>query len=159
MDMAWVEIEYFGNSLRAWAIAGGVMMAVIVGLELARGLIVRRLGKLAGRTANPIDDLLVDLARRIKLFGVAAVGLYIGTRFLVLPAQVGAVVGVIPTVGFFDILVQFYLPLPQSWYGQAIPVLREMAFGAMLILVLLFRPSGVLGDMRRDKLTRSMHGD
>jgi len=71
----------------------------------------------------------------------------------------GAVVGVILTVGFFDILVQFYLPLPQSWYGQAIPVLREMAFGAMLILVLLFRPSGVLGDMRRDKLTRSMHGD
>ena len=58
-----------------------------------------------------------------------------------------------------DIVVQFYLPLPQSWYGQAIPVLREMVFGAALILVLLFRPSGVLGAMRRDKLIRSMHGD
>jgi branched-chain amino acid transport system permease protein len=69
----------------------------------------------------------------------------------------GAVVGVILAVGLFDIVIQSYLPLPQSWYNQAIPVLREMVFGAALIIVLLFRPFGVLGDMRRDKLMRSMH--
>ena len=71
----------------------------------------------------------------------------------------GAVIGVIIAIGFFDIVVQFYLPLPQSWYNQAIPVLREMVFGAGLILVLMFRPLGILGDMRRDKLIRSLHGD
>jgi branched-chain amino acid transport system permease protein len=70
----------------------------------------------------------------------------------------GAVVGVALTVAVFDILLQSYLPLPQSWYGQAIPNLREMAFGAALILVLMFRPYGVLGQMRRDKLMRRMHG-
>ena len=70
----------------------------------------------------------------------------------------GAVVGVILTVGLFDIVVQSYLPLPKEWYTQAIPVLREAAFGAVLILVLLFRPLGLLGDMRRDKLMRKIHG-
>jgi branched-chain amino acid transport system permease protein len=70
----------------------------------------------------------------------------------------GAVVGVALTVAVFDILIQSYVPLPQSWYGQAIPVLREMTFGAALILVLMFRPFGVLGRMRRDKLMRRMHG-
>jgi len=70
----------------------------------------------------------------------------------------GAVVGVVLTVAVFDILLQSYLPLPQSWYGQAIPNLREMTFGAALILVLMFRPYGVLGQMRRDKLMRRMHG-
>ncbi len=70
----------------------------------------------------------------------------------------GAVVGVILTVGLFDIVVQSYLPLPREWYTQAIPVLREAVFGLALILVLLFRPLGVLGDMRRDKLMRRMHG-
>jgi branched-chain amino acid transport system permease protein len=70
----------------------------------------------------------------------------------------GAVVGVVLTVAVFDILLQSYLPLPQSWYGQAIPNLREMTFGAALILVLMFRPYGVLGRMRRDKLMRRMHG-
>ena len=70
----------------------------------------------------------------------------------------GAVVGVILTVGLFDIVVQSYLPLPKEWYTQAIPVLREALFGLALIIVLLFRPLGVLGDMRRDRLMRQLHG-
>jgi branched-chain amino acid transport system permease protein len=70
----------------------------------------------------------------------------------------GAVVGVFLTVGLFDIVIQYYLPLPQEWYTQAIPVLREAAFGLALILVLMFRPLGLLGDMRRDKLMRKLHG-
>jgi branched-chain amino acid transport system permease protein len=71
----------------------------------------------------------------------------------------GATVGVILTVGFFDIVVQNYLPVPREWYSQALPVAREALFGAALILVLMFRPSGILGDMRRDKLMRSLHRD
>jgi branched-chain amino acid transport system permease protein len=70
----------------------------------------------------------------------------------------GAVVGVFLTVGLFDIVVRSYLPLPRDWYTQAIPVLRELIFGATLIVVLMFRPLGVLGDMRRDRLMRRLHG-
>jgi branched-chain amino acid transport system permease protein len=70
----------------------------------------------------------------------------------------GAVVGVILTVGLFDIVIQSYLPLPREWYTQAIPVLREAAFGLALMIVLLFRPFGLLGDMRRDRLMRKLHG-
>jgi branched-chain amino acid transport system permease protein len=70
----------------------------------------------------------------------------------------GAVVGVLLTVGLFDIVIQVYLPLPRDWYSQAIPVLREVAFGLTMIVVLLFRPLGVLGDMRRDRLMRKIHG-
>jgi branched-chain amino acid transport system permease protein len=70
----------------------------------------------------------------------------------------GAVVGVLLTVGLFDIVIQVYLPLPRDWYSQAIPVLREVAFGLALIVVLLFRPLGVLGDMRRDRLMGKIHG-
>jgi branched-chain amino acid transport system permease protein len=70
----------------------------------------------------------------------------------------GAVVGVILTVGLFDIVIQFYLPLPKEWYSQALPVLREAAFGLTLMVVLLFRPLGLLGDMRRDELMSKIHG-
>jgi branched-chain amino acid transport system permease protein len=70
----------------------------------------------------------------------------------------GAVVGVVLTVGLFDIVVRTYLPLPREWYSQAIPVLREALFGLTLMLVLLFRPLGLLGDMRRDRLMRKVHG-
>lgn len=84
----------------------------------------------------------------------AMVGLVLGGTLRVW----GAVVGVILTVGLFDIVIQSYIPFPREWYTQAIPVLREAAFGATLIVVLLFRPLGVLGDMRRDRLMRKIHG-
>jgi branched-chain amino acid transport system permease protein len=70
----------------------------------------------------------------------------------------GAVLGAFLTIGLFDIVIRSYLPLPKEWYTQAIPVLREAAFGLMLILILLFRPLGLLGDMRRDGLMRKLHG-
>ena len=37
-------------------------------------------------------------------------------------------------------------------------MLREAIFGATLIVVLMFRPLGILGDMRRDRLMRKLHG-
>ncbi len=69
----------------------------------------------------------------------------------------GAVVGVLFTVGLFDIVIQFYAPLPQEWFTQAIPVAREAVFGAALVLVLLFRPKGLLGEMKRPQLMRRIH--
>jgi len=90
----------------------------------------------------------------IEITLAAIVGLVLGGTARVW----GGVVGVVLAVGFFDIVVQSYLPLPQEWYTQAIPVFREMMFGVVLIVVLMFRPVGVLGDMRRDKIMRRAHG-
>jgi branched-chain amino acid transport system permease protein len=95
-----------------------------------------------------ISNLGVDITL------AAMVGLVLGGTLRVW----GAVVGVILTVGLFDIVIQSYIPFPRQWYTQAIPVLREAVFGATLIVVLLFRPLGVLGDLRRDKLMGKIHG-
>lgn len=90
----------------------------------------------------------------VEITLAAMVGLVLGGTLRVW----GAVVGVILSVGLFDIVIQSYIPFPREWYTQAIPVLREAVFGATLIAVLLFRPLGVLGDMRRDRLMRKIHG-
>lgn len=102
-----------------------------------------------------LERFLVTTNLGVELTLAAVVGLVLGGTTRVW----GPLVGVALTVGLFDIVVQSYLPLPKSWYGGALPVLREMLFGATLIGVLLFRPLGILGDMRRDKLMRSMHGE
>ena len=90
----------------------------------------------------------------IELTLAAVVGLVVGGSVRVL----GAVVGVLLTVGFFDIVVQAYIPLPAEWYTQTIPLVREVLFGVALILVLIFRPLGLLGHMRRDRLMERIHG-
>jgi branched-chain amino acid transport system permease protein len=71
----------------------------------------------------------------------------------------GAVIGVIAIEGLFDIVIQLYVPLPKSFFQQAFPVLKEMALGAVLMGVFMFRPLGILGDMRRDKMVRAAHRD
>jgi len=95
-----------------------------------------------------INNLGIDLTIAVM------VGLILGGSARVW----GAVVGTVIAIGLFDIVVQAYIPLPREWYTQSIPVLREAIFGATLVVVLLVRPLGILGDMQRDKLMRKIHG-
>lgn len=90
----------------------------------------------------------------IELTLAAVVGLVLGGTKKVW----GAVVGVALTVGVFDVVIQSYVQLPAGWYTQAIPVMREVLFGVVLIAVLVFRPLGLLGRMRRDRLMERIHG-
>jgi len=69
----------------------------------------------------------------------------------------GPIIGAIITIGFFDVIFQFYITVPSSWAPQAVPVAREAIFGLVLILVLIFRPRGILGEMNRPKLMRRLH--
>jgi branched-chain amino acid transport system permease protein len=64
----------------------------------------------------------------------------------------GAVVGALLTVGLFDVIIKVYVRLPADFAEQAYPKLQQMVYGGLLIVLLLFRPLGLLGDMRRDRL-------
>jgi branched-chain amino acid transport system permease protein len=110
---------------------------------------------LLGAIHGVMAHLLLPESIGINVTLAAMVGLVLGGMARVW----GAVIGVILAVGLFDVVVQSYLPLPRSWYTQAIPVLREMVFGGTLIAVLIIQPFGFLGDMRRDKLIRRIHRD
>ena len=121
-----------------------------IGLFVVASATMGLLGAMFGVMVRFLD--VGNLGVEITL--AAMVGLVIGGTARVW----GAVVGVFLTVGLFDIIVQSYLPLPREWYTQAIPVLREAVFGLALIVVLLFRPLGVLGEMRRDRLMGKLHG-
>jgi ABC-type branched-subunit amino acid transport system permease subunit len=55
----------------------------------------------------------------------------------------------------FDIVIELYVPIP-NYLEEAIPVFKQMALGLLLMLMLLYRPLGILGRMRRDKIVRSV---
>jgi len=120
-----------------------------IGLFVIASAAMGLLGAMFGVMVRFLD--ITHLGVDITL--AAMVGLVLGGSARVW----GAVIGVVLTVGLFDIIVQSYLPLPREWYTQAIPVLREAIFGLTLIVVLLFRPLGLLGDMRRDRLMGKLH--
>ena len=78
---------YFGNSTRAWLIAGLVAAVVYVVLAVARRILVSRLGAFAQRTETDIDDAIVDLIKNTRPFFIAAVALGAGIRGLEIHAK------------------------------------------------------------------------
>lgn len=77
----------YGNSVRAWLVAGAAFLVGLAVLLLARRLLTNRLGALAGRTATRIDDLGLELAARTRTYFLAALAVAIGSRFVVLPPR------------------------------------------------------------------------
>jgi small-conductance mechanosensitive channel len=70
------EEIWFGNTVRAWATALGIVIVTTIVLSVAKRVIVRRLRALALRTETDIDDLIVDLLGRTRLAFLIAVATY-----------------------------------------------------------------------------------
>jgi len=86
--MTFFDTEFLGNSVRSWSIALAVAIGTTALLSLLKGILVRRLRTLAERTATDIDDLLVDLLHRTRIFFLFAVGLIAGSHVLTMNAAV-----------------------------------------------------------------------
>ena len=57
----------------------------------------------------------------------------------------GGLAGVLAIGVIFDILVEQYAPIPTTQLAQMLPNVKYMLFGLLLILVIMFRPQGILG--------------
>lgn len=78
----------FGNSVQAWLVAGLAVAVVAVGLAVLRRLLTRRFVAVATRTANTFDDLVLELARRTRLYFLFAIAVVIAIRFLELRPRI-----------------------------------------------------------------------
>jgi len=61
----------------------------------------------------------------------------------------GGMVGVVATVGLFDYFIETVVPIPTE-YAEMVPNFKFALYGLMLILILMFRPLGILGDRKRE---------
>ncbi|MEO0387599.1 MAG: branched-chain amino acid ABC transporter permease [Pseudomonadota bacterium] len=66
-------------------------------------------------------------------------------------APLGPVVGVIATFGLFDILIETYAPVAPE-YAVMVPNLKLFLYGALLVGVLMYVPSGLAGHPRFRRL-------
>jgi len=86
--MRWLETTLLlGDRLLDWLTALGIAAAALLVLLVLKRLVVRRLGRIAERTATQLDDFAVELARRTRTLLVALPSLYLGSLYLALPAR------------------------------------------------------------------------
>lgn len=74
------------NTLNDWAYALMVAAAFMVLLHTARRLLLHRLERVAQNTDTVIDDFFIDVLSATRILLAAALGLYLGSHFLNLPA-------------------------------------------------------------------------
>ncbi len=151
--MDWLEIAYFGNSLGRWSLAAAVAVLTVVLLVVLRAVAIARLQRFAESTDNTVDDLLVDVVRRTKLFALLALGLALGSRLVVAPAQAATVVRAVVTLALgyqlglwgnglirYWLGRQFAAPVGSSsantGYGAIKFVARGLLWGVLALMVL-----------------------
>ena len=93
-----LEWQFYHNSLRAWAVAGGVFVVIATVLIIVRTLLARRLAKIAQRTATTADDAIVDLLRRTRYFFILTAAVAGGKLFLDLPERAHDVARALGTI-------------------------------------------------------------
>jgi small-conductance mechanosensitive channel len=79
------EQTYYGNTLQSWLIAVAIAAALLLVLLVGRRLVVARLGAVASRTTNRIDDLVVELISQTRGYVLLFVAIAAASRWLVLP--------------------------------------------------------------------------
>ncbi len=101
-EMRWLKpIFFLGSSLLQWATAAGIVLVVFLSLLLARQVIVRRLGRVAKRTATGLDDIAVKVARRTRPLLILLPALWLGSLELKLPADADRVMRGVASLAVF----------------------------------------------------------
>jgi small-conductance mechanosensitive channel len=80
-----MEYVLHNNDLENWMTALGVCLGSTAALYFLRALMLRRLSDLSRRTVTRVDDLAVRMLGRTYLVFQLAIGVYLGSIFLVMP--------------------------------------------------------------------------
>lgn len=83
--MDFLQVEWYGNKVQTWLIGAGVAVSTIVVLVVVRLVVTRRLAELARQTETRLDDFVVAVLGRTKLFFLLGVGIWSGALVLSLP--------------------------------------------------------------------------
>jgi small-conductance mechanosensitive channel len=111
-----LEYTVLGNPLMTWLVAAGIAVAVVGLLLVTTRLVMHRLGAVATRTTNRLDDLLVEVLAHGKTWLLLLLGVYAGAQVLSLPDALvhglrsATIIGVLVQAGIWvGLSINFYV--------------------------------------------------
>jgi small-conductance mechanosensitive channel len=93
-----LNTEFVGNSVRAWLIAGALLLSFAAAYALVRRLAAGRIEKLSERTETQLDDALAAAAAATKPALLFFIAVFVASQPLSLPETLGRWVGILATV-------------------------------------------------------------
>lgn len=99
-----------------------------------------------GALAAPLYGFLFPKHMGPDVTFILWIALILGARKRIL----GGLVGVLVTVGLFDVLLETVVPIPEQYAGLMYNA-KYFLYGLLLVLILMFRPSGILGEQKPEE--------
>jgi len=84
------NIEFFGNSLSEYLIAFGIFLLLFIAFKIFVKYILNHFKKLAGKTKNRFDDMIIDFIKEIKWQFYIILSVYISSNLLKIHPSVDA---------------------------------------------------------------------
>lgn len=79
---------FLGNTVELWIRATAVAIGTLLLFYIGRRYVVHRIAKLASRTTNPLDDMIVEIVKSTKWFFIIMISISAGVQLLTLPGKV-----------------------------------------------------------------------
>jgi small-conductance mechanosensitive channel len=90
-----VELPLLTSEVFHWILAAATAVGVTIALDIVRRLLIKRFERLAQRTSNNIDDIILDVARKTKFWFLFVVGAGIGVSMIDLTPRAALVIRII----------------------------------------------------------------
>ncbi|MCJ7741060.1 branched-chain amino acid ABC transporter permease [Candidatus Microgenomates bacterium] len=104
-----------------------------------------------GALAAPIYNFMFPKYLGADVTFIIWIALILGARKKIF----GGVIGILATVGLFDLVLETVVPIPQQ-NAVILYNAKYFLYGLVLVLVLMFRPSGILGNKKRSKSIKTI---
>ena len=83
-----LQLPLLRNTVSDWLVALGLALVINLAVGLFRRVLARRIAPLAARTHSGLDDTVVQVLGQTKTLLVAAISVFVASRYLDLPARV-----------------------------------------------------------------------
>ncbi len=134
---------WFGNPVGAWLLAAGVFAAVVAILLLVKQLVIGRFFRLAGRTSNEVDDIIVELLKRTRISVLMVLALAaVALTLLILAPPVRTAIKFIAVIALFFQAMSWGNAIISFWvehYAARRGMTRGSSAGTVGALVVLAR--------------------
>ena len=86
--MGVLEQVYFGNTLLQWSSALGVVFLALLAFQIVKTVGIRRLRKLAEKTATDFDDFIMELIASTKFLLLVLLSVFAGSFMIEMPDSI-----------------------------------------------------------------------
>lgn len=117
--MTFLKTVFYHNTIQNWIIGVGIVIIAFAVLRVLKGVLHHRFAALAKKTATDVDDLVVDLIRRLRPYLLLALSVYAGSHFLILPPILKTFLEKLVIVAFLLQVVVWGSAVIDFWIGRS----------------------------------------